>query len=199
MEEKNLKTIIANNLQYYRKSLNLTQADVADAINYSDKSVSKWERGDGLPDIEVLSKLAELFNVTINDLVYPKKSGSRLQNFTRSKYFVTILSTLIVWLIAVTTFVLLGIFLPEIKESWLAFIYAIPISSIVVLILSSVWGNRLIWTISTSFLIWSAGLALYLTFPTVSNIWLCFLIAIPLQVMAIVWFIYRNHNEKEKK
>ena len=42
---------IAKNLIFYRKAAGLTQAEVAQKINYSDKSVSKWESGNGVPDI----------------------------------------------------------------------------------------------------------------------------------------------------
>ena len=60
---------IAKNLSYYRKSANLTQAELAEKINYSDKSVSKWESGNGAPDIYILMQLADLFGVSLNDLV----------------------------------------------------------------------------------------------------------------------------------
>lgn len=61
---------IAKNLIRYRKAANLTQAELAQKINYSDKSVSKWESGNGVPDIYILLKLAELYGVSVNDVVY---------------------------------------------------------------------------------------------------------------------------------
>lgn len=63
---------IAGNLVRYRKAANLTQAELAQKINYSDKSVSKWESANGVPDIYILLKLAELYGVTVNDLVNEK-------------------------------------------------------------------------------------------------------------------------------
>ena len=70
MEQEELNQIIAENLAKYRKSANLTQLELAERLNYSDKSVSKWEQGNGMPDVFVLHKLAELYGVTVNDFLY---------------------------------------------------------------------------------------------------------------------------------
>ena len=71
MEENtlSLNKRIGRNITAYRKALGLTQAELAERINYSDKSVSKWESGGGAPDIYVLVQLAEIFGVTVNELV----------------------------------------------------------------------------------------------------------------------------------
>ena len=69
MNEETLRKIIAKNLSFYRKNAGLTQAELAEKINYSDKSVSKWERGEGLPDVYVLTLIAGLLGVTVNDLI----------------------------------------------------------------------------------------------------------------------------------
>ena len=71
MEENTLllNQTIAKNLAYYRKRAGLTQAALAEKINYSDKSVSKWESGAGTPDVYILVQLAQLYGVTVNDLV----------------------------------------------------------------------------------------------------------------------------------
>ena len=59
-----LKNIIASNITYLRKQKKLTQAELAQELNYSDKAVSKWERGESVPDIETLKNIAEMFEVT---------------------------------------------------------------------------------------------------------------------------------------
>ena len=61
MEEERIKSNIAKNLTAYRKRCNLTQSQLAEKINYSDKAVSKWERGEGVPDTLVLLKMCEIF------------------------------------------------------------------------------------------------------------------------------------------
>ena len=66
---------MANNIAQLRKSKGLTQLELAERLNYSDKAVSKWERGEGLPDVLVLSKMAEIFDVTLAELVDGARSS----------------------------------------------------------------------------------------------------------------------------
>ena len=65
--------ILANNLIYYRKASGYTQLEIAEKLNYSDKSISKWERAEGVPDIFVLKALAELYGITIDDLFHKEQ------------------------------------------------------------------------------------------------------------------------------
>lgn len=65
MEDKNLsKTLVT-----MRKSRGITQKSLASELNYSDKVISKWERGESLPDIYALKRLATFYNITLDDLV----------------------------------------------------------------------------------------------------------------------------------
>ena len=64
MEE--LKNVIADNLINLRKSNKLTQLELAEKLNYSDKAISKWERGESLPDIIILKQLAEMYGVSVD-------------------------------------------------------------------------------------------------------------------------------------
>ncbi len=56
------------NVRKLRKKLNMTQKSLADAIGYSEKTVSKWETEGSVPPIEVLFKMASIFRVNITDL-----------------------------------------------------------------------------------------------------------------------------------
>ena len=78
-EQEQLKQTVANNIAQLRKSKGLTQLELAERLNYSDKAVSKWERGEGLPDVLVLSKMAEIFDVTLAELVDGKTKKPRQQ------------------------------------------------------------------------------------------------------------------------
>ena len=60
---EDLREIIAKNIADLRREQNLTQAELAARLNYSDKAVSKWERGESMPDITVLKEIADLFSV----------------------------------------------------------------------------------------------------------------------------------------
>ncbi len=66
---QNLKPIIAKNISNLRQQNNMTQGDLADKLNYSDKAISKWERAESIPDVAVLKKIADLFEVTLDYLV----------------------------------------------------------------------------------------------------------------------------------
>ena len=69
MDGEKLKLQIGSNIASYRKRAGLTQAGLAERINYYDKAVSKWERVESLPDVTTLVLLAEQFEITVNDLV----------------------------------------------------------------------------------------------------------------------------------
>ena len=84
MDDEKLKNQIGANIAAYRKNAGLTQAGLAEKLNYSDKAVSKWERGDSIPDVLTLMALAEQFGITVNDLLVdpnalPMDSDSRLE------------------------------------------------------------------------------------------------------------------------
>ena len=69
MDDEKLKNQIGANIAAYRKRAQMTQAGLAEKLNYSDKAVSKWERGESAPDVITLVQLAELFGVTVNDMI----------------------------------------------------------------------------------------------------------------------------------
>ena len=48
-----------------RKENHMTQKELADAMNISDKTISKWERGLGLPDVSLLRELSEILGVNV--------------------------------------------------------------------------------------------------------------------------------------
>ena len=64
-----LKLISASNIINLRTGAGLTQAELGAKLNYSDKTISKWERGDAIPDAFVLTQLAEIFGVDVNYLL----------------------------------------------------------------------------------------------------------------------------------
>ena len=52
-----------------RKKNNMSQQELASKLNISNKTISKWECGNGIPDITVLSNIANLFNLTLDELI----------------------------------------------------------------------------------------------------------------------------------
>ena len=69
MTEQEFRKKLADNLAKYRKLYGLTQQELADCISYSDKSVSKWERGEGVPDVYVLCSIARLYEISVAELI----------------------------------------------------------------------------------------------------------------------------------
>ena len=200
---ENIKLNIRNNLVKYRKEAGLTQAQLADKLGYSDKTVSKWEREEGVPDIYILKQIADIYGVTVSDLIGESEKKSKRKNSKlsrRNKIIITLLSAGLVWAIATTLYVILDLALPNITD-FLAniYIYAIPLSCIVVIVFSSIWKKKYITLTSISLLIWSFTLSLYVSLP-ISNIAKLFIIPVPLQVLVILWgFLdYRNKTKNVK-
>lgn len=196
-DTEQIKENLAQNILYYRKRFGLTQVELADKLNYSDKSVSKWERGEAIPDIATLKKLANFFNVTIDELISkPKtlKSAKKMFNKHKKRAIICALSTILVWLVAVVTYSFMNmIYPPLIDKAWLTFIVALPITFIVVLVFSSIWGKNVLNMIFSSLLSWTTILAIYILLANLlvtvsSTLWMIFLIGIPLQILIILWF-----------
>ena len=98
--DEKLRQLIAENIAYYRKLNGDTQAGLAEKLSYSDKSVSKWERGDGTPDIFILSHIASLYGITVQDLLREKKVAK-----TRTRHLlISLLSVGLVWLVMTVLF-----------------------------------------------------------------------------------------------
>lgn len=187
MDIEKLKSIIASNILTFRKNSGLTQAELAEKLNYSDKAVSKWERGDGVPDVPVLCDMAEIFGVTLNDFVtVPTKKKAPPVRATR--VVISCLSVAIVWLVATLVSVVMSIAIPWFGYGWLAYIYALPVSFIVLTVFTAVWRRNVLLFISVSGLVWTTILSVVLSLPFVPNVALLFVLGAPLEFMAILWF-----------
>lgn len=192
MEE--LKKIIAVNIVELRKSNNLTQAELAEKLNYSDKAVSKWERGESIPDVSVLKKIADLFSVKVDYLLTLDHSDERdvikkvSRRERRNRMMITSISIVLVWLVATLVFSNVGLFFKDIAGMWLAFVYAVPVSSIVWLVFNSLWFNKRFNFTIISFLLWSTLASIFLTAVNFGVYpWLLFFMGVPAQVIIALW------------
>ena len=193
MTDNEFRKLVSENLQYYRKLNNLTQLQLAEILNYSDKSVSKWERGESLPDLYIMQTLANLYGITINDFVKEEKTKPNIK-LKHNNLLITLIAFGSVWLVATIVFVCLGIFLPNLSKSWLAFIYAIPISMIVLLVFTNIWGNKIQVFFALTVLYWSIPLSFYLSI-NYEQLWLLFIIIIPLQIITIFMFLLKKEDK----
>ena len=200
-ENKDFNAIVGNNLLNFRKNMKLTQMEVAEKFNYSDKSISKWEKGESLPSVEVLCKLAEFYGVTLDDLtreidetpqtVERKKAKKQKKERTPRQFsthlMITLLSVGAVWLCSTILFVLLKIFADV--NYFMSFMWAGVASCIVLIVFNGVWGRmRYLFPILT-ILLWLllASLQLQILLPTGINIWPVYFLGIPLQILIILW------------
>lgn len=194
-----LRQRIAANMAHYRKLNNMTQSELADHICYSDKSVSKWERAEGVPDIYVLTLLADLFNVSVNDLI---SENAPLPppvsvNINKNRVLILLMFIGLAWLVATVTYAALQIFAPFITWAWYCFIFAIPVTCILAVVFTSLWWSLKYRFIAVSALVWAIAVTVYLITP-LSNVDLIFAIAGVLQVLVILWFIFIKQLKKMK-
>ena len=203
MDSEKLKYLIGHNIATHRKRCGLTQAGLAEKLNYSDKAVSKWERGDSMPDVLTLVLLAEQFGITVNDLVsdpdvLPETTGAVQQAMGKvvektlkrkaNKNIILWLSTLLVWFVALLVYVVLSSL--GVPYSWLAFFYAVPADAIVRLSLRSAWRDFRWNRALISQIMWGCLLSIFLTLLILLdvNLWKIFLLGIPGQAAILLWF-----------
>ena len=191
---------LAKNLAYYRKARGLTQLEWAEKFNYSDKSVSKWERGEGFPDVFVLKSLADFYGITVDDFYAEEHKKVATTNHSLSKQvYLKLLSLVICWSVTLITFFFLSVFLKNVKfQTWLVFIYGIVATGVVLLVWDFIYHHRLLRMVDTTIIIWSVALTLFFTFLVIIDIPLplIFVVAIPFQILEIIWFFFRRSKKK---
>lgn len=189
---EDLKITVAKNIADLRKAANMTQLDLASRLNYSDKAVSKWERGESLPDVATLKTIADIFSVTVDYLLQeehiqetaPVRRYSKRQH--RNHAIITAMSSVLVWLIATFVFVNIDLVSNRFHRHWLIFVYAVPVTAVVLLVFNSIWGRRKLNFLIISIEVWSLLVAVYLT-ALPHNLWLIFFIGIPAQIIICLW------------
>lgn len=199
---EDLKRVVASKLVALRKQAGLTQAELAVRINYSDKAVSKWERGEGMPDLPVLYQLSRMFGVSLEWFVGGEEQAvpavATSPQKSKNRGIITALSVSLVWLVATMIFVIFGICASSIGMYWLSFVYALPVTFIVLLVFNSIWGNTKLNYLYISCLVWLTLVSIYVTLVILgftSYIWLIFILAVPAQAIIILW----SGLEKPKK
>lgn len=214
MNDEKLKLQLGANIAALRKRGGMTQAVLAERINFSDKAVSKWERGESIPDVLTLMELAQVFEVSVDDLLrdpnaLPENVGKVEQVMGKAvektlkrkadKRIIERLCSVLVWFVALLVFVVLSSL--NIPKTWLSFFYAVPVDCIVLLVLRSAWrdfrSNR--WLITG--IMWGFLVSFYMTLLLVArvNIWKIFLLGIPGQIAIFLWFrMFRKPKTEEQ-
>ena len=193
-DEATLRKTVAKNIAQYRKAHHDTQLDLATKLNYSDKSVYKWERGESLPDVYILSQIAELYGVSVSALI------GEIQPPRESKphyhMFILLLSLALTMAVATLLFSMFMICKVD-YPAWMFFVYALPVCSIICIVFTSLWWGILWQGVSVSALIWTLGLSLYLSFE-LENVSLIFLVCAALQVLTLLWEGFRKFLQRSR-
>ena len=205
MDDEKLKYQIGANICNCRKQARMTQAALAEKLNYSDKAVSKWERGESIPDVITLMQLAEVFDISVNDLLIdpnalPGNPGKLEKAMTQvsekalkrkaNKNVILALSTTLVWFVALLVFVVMSSFEILDPYSWIIFFYAIPANAIVLLSLRSAWRDYRWNKVLISLIVWGCVVSIHVSFWVFFryNFWKVFLLGIPGQIAIWLWF-----------
>lgn len=188
------KLTVAQNITNLRTAKGITQAELGERLNYSDKSVSKWERGASLPDAYVLKQMSEIFGVTVDYLLTKHDDAAPLPIEAIHKYsrkVIVLITFFSIWAAALLLFV---IFWTLSVILWQIFALALPVSILVVMILNAIWGKKLGNFLLISSLIWSVILAIFLCFLPLC-LWQIFLLGVPAQIIVILAFNIKKRRK----
>lgn len=214
MDSEKVKSQIGTNIAVFRKQSGMTQAELAEKLNYSDKAISKWERGESIPDVLTMMALAEQFEVQVQELLRDPNAlpenptnlekamvqvSERALRRKANKNIILALSTTLVWFVALLFFVVISSF--HISRSWVGFVYAVPINAIVLLSLRSAWRDFRWNKALISIIVWGSLVSIYVSLLVFlhENVWKVFLLGIPGQIAIFLWFrLFRTAAPKEE-
>lgn len=195
---KEIKQIIAENLISLRKKNNLTQNELAEKLNYSDNTISRWERGEITPTIETLEAISKLYNVPIEFLLkenVTKKTSEEEKIVKIKKLTTTLLCVSLVWFVSIITYFYCNVFFG--LDLWILFIWSVPLSCLVVVNFARYMDrSRTFSFVFLSLFIWTFILGFYLQFLQY-NLYLVFLIGVPAQIALGLW-TYLRPSDKSK-
>lgn len=214
MNQDELKLQIGAGITRMRKAHAMTQAELAERLNYSDKAVSKWERGESVPDVLTLTQIAAQFGVTVNELVYgeavPESRPTPVPQadepfvdevdavIRHNRRIIQGLVSILVWIVALTFYVVLDSF--GVPYVWLTFVLAVPAHAITLLSLRSAW-KMFGWNlVLISIIMWGSLIFIHAVAYLASsvNIWRMFLMGVLGQAAIVLWFKLVK-KPKEKK
>ena len=182
-----LNKIVAENIAFLRTTNKMTQLELAEKLNYSDKAVSKWERGESIPDVRVLLNIASVFGVNINYLV-EDHGLEELPLIPKKKInvkVITVMSVIGVWTAALLAFLICQMIVN--RSIFDIFVYTVPATIIMLIVFNSIWSEkrRFYNFILISLLWWDALFTVWYILPSwVSIFWL----GIPVQVIIALGF-----------
>lgn len=200
-----LKSTIAKNLSELRSRAHLTQLQLAEMLNYSDKAVSKWERGEAIPDLRVLIQLTQIYGITLDDIVKNNGVAPQVQPKRRlisKRAFITVMSVILVWFVSIGLFSILYFIPVTAPYAYIVFIVAPLPTGIVLTVFATKWGNRIAKALSCSLILWACVLIICLLvnifLPDFKQIFVVYILAAVFEILIILWFVYRWYATRKK-
>ena len=187
MELSDLKLVSASNIINLRTAHGMTQAELGAKLNYSDKTISKWERGEAIPDAAVLLQMAEIFGVTVDDLLSADNRWELEDEEPEPCYSYSINRIIAVILLGVFTIVLtvfVTLWLMGDIE-WRVFLVGLSVELLTLLVLDCVFkkARHLAWILAAFVL--SLFLLAYFFLP-LEKPWQLFLLAVPAELIVFI-------------
>ena len=200
MTQEEITTIVANNLVNLRKEKGLTQGELAEKFNYSDKSVSKWERGEVVPDLATLQNIADFYGVTIDYLTHKPTNDTKLlyakskdADNLRNRILICALWILGIWTVSSTVCgIILILHKDNVWRFWMPFIWAIPATFVALIVYAKRFKLNIHLIAYRICFSWTILLASYLEFGLHIennvgwNLAFVFIIGIPLTFISLL-------------
>ena len=193
-----IREIVAKNIVTLRKKSGLTQVELAKKINFSDKAVSRWEKGEVLPDVETLQKLSEVFNVSISSILEIKDDLQKNKSVKLTKKDVLSQVFLICEIWSIIAVIYSYFNLSRGMNLWQIFVWGIPATSLFLILQTRKKQNNISSFVYGTIFVWSFITCVFLT-RLKYNPWYIFLLGIPLQGMLIVRYVFDFKHESTIK
>lgn len=184
------KEILAQNIAFFRKKLNLSQSELGAKIQYSNKNISKWEKGETTPDIFTLKKLSCIFGVPVDTLLNPISEDSKKAIETKSVvplrfkvYMLLLVVSIIILCGCVAFYVLKSLGVHEFQIYYI-FIYILPLIDLSVFIFLCCIRKK-VDIISLSLFGWLVTICLHISLLKYENIAYIYIVAAGYQLLVI--------------
>lgn len=196
---KDINLVIGTNIKELRKANKLTQYELAEKLNYSNKAISRWESGEVIPDVLTLNKICDIFNIPLSQIFEENVTNNKVKKYYKmqigNKLAISLLSVLFIWL--AVTIVFVSVHITYNYPLWQLFVWAIPLSCIVGVVFNSIWGKPMFNYLLISILNWFTLVSIYLSIANY-KLWLIFIIGIPVQIGIVLWSnITKNKLNKQ--
>lgn len=213
---KDVSKTLGQNIANLRKARGLTQGQLAERFNYTDKAISKWEHGDVCPDVNTLTELADFFGVTTDYMIHYHAEEAIMEDHSkdpaairRNRIIMTALVSVFFWTLAAVIFSGYAVTHVSVEGNKayqlgsIAFAWAVPLTLFTIWVYNKRYGKPKVRLPLLIALSWASALAFYLTYGLAADaweLWFIWLTALPLTVAFLIVHIsrYNVHSKKEK-